>query len=78
VTRRTPLVAAGFLAGAVIGAMPPIQGEAMRWRCNASGGQWRAEVQACEYVAPKPLRVQPRGAPEQPEVLLQDSDGVRP
>ena len=75
-TRRTPLVAAGFLAGAVIGALPPIQDEAMRWRCNASGGQWRGALQACEYAAPKPLRVRPGAAPE--VLLHDDQDGVRP
>jgi hypothetical protein len=57
VTRRTPLVAGGFLVGALIGALPPMQVLPLRWNCVASGGYWVAEAQACGYRASRPFAV---------------------
>jgi hypothetical protein len=59
--RRTPLVAGGFLAGALIGALPPIQDAAAQWRCRNDGGQWIAVVQSCEHRRARP---QPLQAPD--------------
>jgi len=49
---RTPLVAAGFLAGAVIGALPPVHDAVVRWQCAAAAGTWVAAARACEYRMP--------------------------
>jgi hypothetical protein len=54
--RRTPLVASGFLAGALLGALPPVQMLPLRWQCASEGGRWRDEVRACE---PARAHVQP-------------------
>ena len=73
-TRRTPLIAGGFLAGAVLGALPPIQDEAMRFRCNTSGGQWRAALHACEFSGAQKTRVQPGTVHELPDLQLREQD----
>ena len=54
-SRRTPLVAGGFLLGALVGALPPMQALSLQWSCVASGGYWIAEAQACEYRTPRPF-----------------------
>jgi hypothetical protein len=54
-TRRTPLVAGGFLAGALIGALPPMQALSLQWSCTASRGHWVPELQACEYRPANPF-----------------------
>ena len=51
--RRTPLIAGGFLAGALIGALPPVQMLPQRWQCTADGGRWIGEARACEYARPR-------------------------
>jgi hypothetical protein len=73
--RRTPLVAGGFLAGALIGALPPLQAWAGRWHCTTNGGQWRAAIQACEYRDARD-RLPPGTARELParERLLHEED----
>jgi hypothetical protein len=63
-TRRTPLVAAGFLAGAVIGALPPVAHLPVRWQCSAEGGYWIREVRVCEFRRGQPAR--PAIAPDEP------------
>jgi len=55
--RRTPLVAGGFLVGALIGALPPMQVLSLRWSCIGGGGYWIAEAQACGYRANRPFVV---------------------
>jgi hypothetical protein len=56
--RRTPLVAGGFVVGALIGALPPLRMAAASWQCEWSGGRYDAELRACAYRADRP--VQPR------------------
>jgi hypothetical protein len=48
--RRTPLVAGGFLAGALFGALPPVQVLPARWHCVADGGRWIAGARTCDYA----------------------------
>ena len=54
--RRTPLVAGGFIAGALIGALPPVQTLAQTWQCVSGGGRYDAVLRACEYRAEPPAR----------------------
>jgi hypothetical protein len=71
--KRTPLVAGGFLAGALLCALPPVQ---MLWaelRCSSDGGRWLAHSHACEFPrdgarvspgdVPRPLVIPAKGAP---------------
>ena len=51
--RRTPLVAGGFLLGALVGALPPVQILPQRWQCTADGGRWISAVRACDYAGPR-------------------------
>jgi hypothetical protein len=46
--RRTSLVAGGFIAGALIGALPPVQALGAAWQCAFKGGRYDAAVRACE------------------------------
>ena len=71
-TRRTPLVAAGFLAGALLGALPPMQALSARMSCTASGGEWIAEVGACELRAQRRLLVPAQPAYREHELLQDD------
>jgi hypothetical protein len=50
-TRRTPLVASGLIAGALIGALPPVQMLAENWQCASSGGRYDVALRACAYRA---------------------------
>jgi hypothetical protein len=47
-TRRTPLVASGFIFGALIGALPPVQMLCASWQCASSGGRYDAELRVCD------------------------------
>jgi hypothetical protein len=67
--RRTPLVAGGFLAGALIGALPPMQVLTPRWTCVAEGGRWHAEVPACEYRRTHFERAPAHRGDDAPELL---------
>ena len=48
-SRRTPLVAGGFIAGALIGALPPVQTLSASWQCASSGGRYEVALRTCEY-----------------------------
>ena len=61
--RRTPLVAGGFLAGAVFGALPPVQTLSAHLYCAANGGQWQALYRLCEYRAADVKPTGPGAAP---------------
>ena len=71
--RRTPLVAGGFLAGALLGALPPVQTLPARVACSSDGGRWITVVAACEIRggrarvvpddSPRPLAIPNEGAP---------------
>jgi len=71
--KRTPLVAGGFLAGALLGALPPVQTLSAQLQCSGRGGRWVAHADACELRggrarvapadAPRPLAIPPEGAP---------------
>jgi hypothetical protein len=71
--RRAPLVAGGFLAGALIGALPPVQVLPSRWNCIASGGYWVVAAQACEYRAAHPFGVPPRPGSGEHDLLNEES-----
>jgi hypothetical protein len=71
--RRTPLVAAGFLVGALLGALPPVQTLSAQLQCSGRGGRWVAHADACELrggrarvtpgAMPRPLAIPTEGAP---------------
>ena len=71
--KRTPLIAGGFLAGALIGALPPTQGLSARWNCMASSGHWVVALQACEYRANRPFGV-PADPAGREQNLLKEED----
>ena len=70
--RRTPLVAGGFLLGALVGALPPIQAVSQRWACIANGGVWIAEVQGCEYRPVNPFVVPARPHAREQNLLKEE------
>ena len=70
--RRTPLVAGGFLAGALLGALPPMQFLSQRWSCIASGGDWIAAAQACQYRPVNPFVVPARPHSREQNLLNED------
>jgi hypothetical protein len=45
--RRTPLVAGGFIAGALVGALPPMQMAYASWQCAANGGRYEVALRVC-------------------------------
>ena len=71
--KRTPLVAAGFLAGALLGALPPVQTLSAQLQCSGRGGRWVEQADACELRGgrarvtpgdvPRPLAIPFEGAP---------------
>ena len=71
--RRTPLVAGGFLVGALLGALPPVQSLSARVQCTSDNGRWIVAAAACELrggrarIAPddatRPLASPTEGAP---------------
>jgi hypothetical protein len=54
---RIPLVACGFIAGALIGALPPVQALSADWRCALAGGRYDALLRTCT------LRLGPASVP---------------
>ena len=60
--KRTPLVAAGFLAGALVGALPPVQTLSAELQCSGRGGRWVRHADACELRGGR-ARVTPLDAP---------------
>jgi hypothetical protein len=72
--RRTPLVASGFIAGALIGALPPVQMLCASWQCASSGGRYDAGLRVCEYRVD--FRALPSDSPDDamPLRLLNDAD----
>jgi hypothetical protein len=48
-TARTPLVASGFLAGALLGTLPPVQTLYASWQCAYFGGRYDDAVRTCAY-----------------------------
>ena len=71
--RRTPLVAGGFLLGALLGALPPMQAVSQRFTCIANGGAWIAEAAACEYRATRPFAL-PAPSREREHNLLEEEE----
>jgi hypothetical protein len=68
-------VAAGFLAGAVVGTLPVVQRLPARLACASDGGTWRAEVRVCDVLPGHP-RVDPDD--EDPGASSLPEDGVEP
>jgi hypothetical protein len=48
-TPRTSLVASGFLAGALLGMLPPVQTLYASWQCAYFGGHYDDAVRTCAY-----------------------------
>jgi len=69
-SRRTPLIAGGFLAGALLGALPPLQDAMARVGCTSRGGEWVAGVRACD-LRTTPAFVVP-GTPREHNLLNEE------
>ena len=62
--RRTSLVAGGFIAGALIGALPPVQALGAAWQCAFNGGRYDAAVRTCQLrLHPAPAGFDSRDFP---------------
>ena len=71
-SRRTPLVAGGFLAGALLGALPPLQDVTARMSCASRGGEWIAAVRACDVHAAPALVLPGAPAPRERDLLNEE------
>lgn len=61
-TRRTSLVAGGFIAGALIGALPPVQALGAAWQCAFNGGRYNVTMRTCALrLHPAPPGLDSRG-----------------
>ena len=72
-TRRTPLIASGFIAGALLGTLPPVQTLYATWQCAHTGGRYDTALRACEYRA-RPGMPPAAGETPRPLELMDDGD----